>query len=924
MNKITKILVTVFTLLLFTQITFAQTTGKISGSVVDKKTQEPLFGANVLIMGTTMGAAVNFDGEYFILNISPGEYSVKVSMVGYAPVIFQGVVVSVNRTTTINAELSMEDLTLEEIVVSVDAVTKKKDQTSSIKNVSADQIKSLPVESISDVVGLQAGVVKGHFRGGRNTEVSYMVDGVSVTDGYSRSGSGVEIETEAVQDMEVITGTFNAEYGRAMSGIVNIVTKEGGKQLHGSFSSSLSNYVTSNNDIFIGLKSSEAARNQDYKFQLEGPIYQDYITFFANVRYEDRKGYLNGIRRFSVDDYSDFEHANINEGVQTPWDADVNGSTYYSEHTGDNEYVPMNSHKEYTGMAKLTFRPFTDLKFSLMFNKSHGELQKYGYDEHIYKYKPDGRRTFYDDKNFYLFQLNHVISNNIFHDLKISYNKLFFEDYLYKDPFDSRYVADNYGKRVGGFVTGGQDKGYSSVGLNDINVKYDITWQVNTSHSLKTGIEFTSHDLTKTRIEVRDIKHGTSDQEEFYYDLVQNKIIFNPYEPEILTESINADNYNKKPYEFSTYLQDKMEFDELVINLGLRYDYFNSNTVYPTQLRNPGNQLSFPDNPERMSEYADAEAQTQISPRFGLSYTLGKSAVLHFSYGHFFQMPPLEALFQNSRFLVPKGDYEEPIMGNPNLKAEKTVQYELGIWQELIDNMGLELSVFYRDIYDLQTAIVVTTYNQIKYGLYSNKDYGNAKGLEVKFDYYTGPFSFFVNYTLQYTRGSADEPKTSYTRAGQNLDPIPTLVPLEWDQRHTLNISVGYEQENFGLNLITSFNSGSAYTYSPIPESPLSKQTLYPNNQHKPSTLDLSLKGHYDIDLVDNVKMRLFLSVYNLLDKLNEEQVNGTTGRAYTAIIRPTEISTFKSNYNDIYDYSQNPSMYAAPREVKIGVGFVF
>ena len=512
----------------------------------------------------------------------------------------------------------------------------------------------------------------------------------------------------------------------------------------------------------------------------------------------------------------------------------------------------------------------------------------------------------------------------MFHDLKISYNKLLYENYLYQDPFDSRYVADNYGGRVGGFVTGGQDKGYNSVGLNDFNIKYDLTWQVNTNHSLKTGFDFTSHDITKTTISVRDVKYGTSDQEEFYYDPVQNKIVFNPYEPEILSESINSDNYNKKPYEFSTYLQDKMEFDELVINVGLRYDYFNSNTVYPTQLRNPGNQLSFPDNPERMSEYIDAEPQTQLSPRFGLSYSLGKSAVLHFSYGHFFQMPPLYALYQNSRFLVPKGNFDEPIMGNPKLKAEKTVQYEMGIWQELIENMGLELSVFYRDIYDLQTTIIVTTYNQIKYGLYSNKDYGNTKGLEVKFDYYTGPFSFFVNYTLQYTRGNADEPNTSYTRAGENLDPIPVLIPLEWDQRHTLNVSIGYDQDNFGLNLITSYNSGSAYTYSPISESPLSKQTLYPNNQHKPATLDLSLKGHYDIDLVNNIKMRLFLSVYNLLDRLNEEQVNGTTGRAYTAIIRPTEISTFKSNYNDIYDYWQNPSMYAAPREVKIGVGFVF
>ena len=460
MNKLTKILASLFTFFLLTQLSFAQTTGKVAGRILDKETGETLFGANVVIMGTTMGAASNVDGEYFIINIPPGEYSVKISMIGYSPIVYQGAVVSVNRTTTIDAELSIEDYTLGEIVVSVDAVTKKKDQTSSIKNVSAEQMKALPVESVSEVIGMQAGVVKGHFRGGRMTEVSYLVDGVSVTDGYSRDNSGVEIETEAVQDMEIITGTFNAEYGRAMSGIVNIVTKEGGQKFHGSVSSSLSNYLTSHDDIFIGLKTSEVTRNQDYKLQLEGPIYKDYITFFTNFRYEDRKGHLNGIRRFNVDDYSDFDHANINGGIDTPWDSEINGETYYSEYTGDNAYVPMNSRKEYSGLAKLTFRLFTDLKFSLMLNKTHNEYQTYDYADHIYKYKPDGRRTYYNDNNFYSFQINHVLSNSMFHDLKISYNQLLYEDYLYKDPFDQRYVADNYGRMVGGFITGGQDKGY--------------------------------------------------------------------------------------------------------------------------------------------------------------------------------------------------------------------------------------------------------------------------------------------------------------------------------------------------------------------------------------------------------------------------------------------------------------------------------
>ncbi len=922
MHKILKTKIVIILILLLAQFVSAQTTGKISGRVIDRETKEPLLGANVLIQETTFGAAVDIDGEYYIINIPPGKYNVKVSMMGYSPIIFEGVAVSVNRTTTINAELSMEDITLNEVVVAVDAISNKKDQTSSVKNISSDQINTLPVENVTDVVNLQAGVVQGHFRGGRSTEVSYLVDGVSVTDGFRRDSYGVEIETEAVQDMEVITGTFNAEYGRAMSGIVNIVTKEGGSKFGGSASGYFSGYPTLADDIFIGIESTDLARNQDYKLQFEGPIYKDYVTFFANTRYENYNGYLNGIRRFNVNDYSDFKHANILNGTSTPWNFDLNGTTYYSEHTGNGEYVPMATRERYSLMGKLTFKFIPGLKFSLMYSGSEQESQNYN---HSSKYKPDGRATNYSYNNFYLFQLNHILSNNMFHDLKVSYNQMKNESYLYKDPFDKRYVADNYlDNAVGGFYTGGQDKGYSGVSLHDLNVKYDLTWQVTNHHSIKTGVEYTKHDLDKSQIIVQDIKVGSAEMNDFFYDPTAEKIIFNPYEPEILTDAITSDNYIKEPYEYSIYLQDKMEYEALVMNFGLRYDYFNSNTVTPTQLRNPGNQLSYPDNPERMSEYLDADAQKQFSPRFGLSYSLGKTALLRFSYGHFFQMPPLYALYQNSKFLVPAGDYGDPIHGNPNLKAEKTVQYEMGFWQQITDNIGIEVAVFYRDIYDLLTTNVITTYNQIKYGRYDNKDYGNAKGFELKFDYFDGPFSVFANYTLQYTRGNADDPTTSYTRAGDNLGSISTLIPLAWDQRHTLNINAGYKKENYGISLIGTYNSGSTYTFSPVDDNPLSKVNLYPNNAYKPATFDLSLKGNYDLNLTDNIKMRFSLLVYNLLDTRNEIGVDAATGRAYTTILTASQIATFRSNYNNIYDIYENPSMFSAPREIKLGIGIVF
>ncbi len=908
---------------LLSSIVFAQTTGKISGKIIDSETGEALYGANVLIEGTSMGAAASESGEYFILNVPPGTYRVRFQMLGYGIMVAENVRVSVNRTTNVSMSLSEEGVTTETVVVSADKLSMKKDQTSSVRNVSADQIKMLPVENIEQVVSMQAGVIDGHFRGGRTTEVSYLVDGIQIDERFERGGQTVEVEPEAVQDLEVITGTFNAEYGRAMSGIVNLVTKSGGQQFQASFSGYVSNYITSNSDVFIGLTSSDLSRNSDFKISLSGPIYKEFLTFFVNYRYENVRGYLNGINRFEPDNYTNFiERPAQLLDYSTPWDAKIHDQNLYSEHTGDSRYISMDWYQKTSFLGKLSFHPITSIRFSLMASlngfgpgfENGNSSQNYS---HFYKYNPTGRSTQYEKNQFYLFSMNHLLSNSIFYDFKLSYQNHINANYLYEDPFDEQYVSDAYNRSGGGFSTGGEQKGRSERTQKDINAKFDIVWQVNQNHSLKSGAIYTAYSLMNDPNGVIDIRSRTGDPtyQSFYYDPVQKKVVFTDYEPSLLPMSV-LDTYEKEPYEFSAYLQDKMEFDDLVINLGIRYDYFNANTVYPSDLRNPDNLQDA----KRLSTYPLSNPQEQISPRFGLSYQVGSRALLHFSYGHFFQMPPFYSMFQNHHFLIPTGDFET-VHGNPNIKAEKTVQYEVGLWQEILPGLGFDVSVYYRDIYDLQSAIVVTTYAGRKYGIYSNKDYGNAKGLELKIDYLVGPLSFYLNYTLLYTRGVADNPNSTFDRLGQSIDPISRLTPLEWDQRNTANLTIGYIAKKWGATLTTYYNSGKPYTYQPISESPLAKQDIPPNSVYRPTSFSLDLKSHYDISIVENVNLRLSLSVYNLLDTKNELYVNPTTGRAYTGIVREYDINNFRSNYNDIYDGIENPAMYSAPREVKLGVG---
>ena len=907
--------------ILFIGYLFSQTTGKISGSVTDRINVEPLPGANIYLENTSFGTASDANGNFTIINIPPGKYTLKADMIGYKSVKLERMNISVNRTVSLKIEMDETVLEGEVVTVEVSRVAQKKDQTGTIKNISGDEINALPVESVGSVINMQAGVVNGHFRGGRNTEVTYMIDGVQVDETFGGNSAAVEIQPEAVQDLEIITGTFNAEYGRAMSGVVNVVTRDGGAKLEGFASTGLSFFQTPNTDIFIGL-SPELNRSQDLKFSLGGPLLGDKITFFTNIRVQDNRGHLNGYRMFSVIDTSNFYSDDP--------------SDWASSKSGDSSYVPMNTGENLSALFKLSFNLLDGIRFSLLHSKSDDSW--FGYD-HGFKYNPDGRAGSYKETNYTSFQLNHMINPKLFYELKVSYLDNYTGNYLFKDPFDHiiadtagmyqdgnvheigdtvySYIHDKYLENYGsGFFTGGQQKNHSMLTMLDKTIKFDLNWQANHNHNIKLGLLGISHDVDQQWHAIRNKYDGEAN-------------LADVYEPEIFGDTtVYADLYKVAPQEGAAYLQDKMEFDNMVVNVGLRYDVFDPASVYPSNRRNPSNQLLYKDTSgvlidSLMSTYPNADNIDQVSPRIGFAYQLGNQAVLHFSYGHFFQMPPLYAMYQNHSYLIPPNDHGTT-MGNVRLEPEKTITYEIGLWQELTRGLSLDVALFYRDIYNLLSAQVFSTYNQIEYGLYSNKDYGNARGLEVKLDMGLGAVKGLVNYTLQYTRGNADSPTQTFTRDGANMDPVNRFIPMSWDQRHTLNGTVMYFGKNYGATVTAYYNSGSPYTFSPQSESVLSRINLYPNNAYKPSTTSIDATLYYNFKLKGRYHGKVDLTIYNLLDRLNESWVDGQTGRAYTAVIKDTDLAGHRSDFNEYEDRIHNPSMYSSPRMIKLAVGINF
>ena len=992
---------------------FAQTTGKLSGTILDSN-KSPILGAIVSVDGTSLGTVTDPDGFYYMINISPGTYSLKVSMIGYKTVIVEDVIISVNKTTRINVELDQGYVEGEEVLVTASKISVKKDQAGTIKNISEKQIEILPVKDVASIVSMQAGVVDGHFRGGRKTEVTYLIDGMKAEDAFGMdSNNKFSLEPSVLRDLEIITGTFNAEYGRAMSGTVNQITKDGGDEFETTFSSKYENYFSSNSKIFPGIDNFEKNLNQDYNFQISGPILKEKIFFFLNYRYQNNLGHLNGYDFFNVSDQSDFsadnsanyysEHSGshvietycsnyqggeiFNPGTSDQitdasecslyGDCEVIFSGCYDENgifisnsangscientelqtnsliiksnsqfsitentCSDYEYInqiieaqftnyevsllesdvflttrfipaqirnkndnfiPMNNSISSSILGKLTFKPLPYLKISLMNSTNEYEGDWYS---HFYKYSPDSRSTNYSNKNFSSLFVNYMFNTSAFMDFKLSRNSQEDNSYIFKNPNDIRYIADGYYRNESGFLQGGQDKVHNTKIIEDINVKFDFNWQVNSTHNIKSGLDKITHNVDIANFTIRD----SSSTDEVYTPYIDKGV-----------RSSFSEEYKVKCLEYSAYIQDKMEFDEMVINFGLRYDMFDPNTYYPSDYRNPGNDLIN----VNQSTSLKTKTKDQISPRFALSYQVGAGALLRFSYGHFFQMPPLYAMYSNSDWLISPNNYQT-ILGNPNLEAEKTVNYEFGYWQEINKSMSFELVVFNKDIYNLLTTRTITTYNTVKYGLYTNKDYGNARGLELIYDYQSGPFTLLANYTFQYTKGIADSPTTSFSREGTNQDPITSLIPLSWDQRHTLNLTFGYNKENYGATISAYFNSGTAFTFEPISENSLANINLLPNNAYKPSNTLINLSSYYNIPKIKDVKLRITLEIYNLFDSLNEYQVNSQTGRAYSAILTDSDQVSFKNNYTSIEDTYQDPSQYGAPRSIKLGISIKY
>ncbi|MFC2088041.1 TonB-dependent receptor domain-containing protein [Calditrichota bacterium] len=817
----------VFYLLIFSALTHAGVTGKLIGTVFNKATNEPLAGANIEIIDSYTGAAADVDGHFVILNMSPGIITVRVSFIGYESTVFENIRINVDQTTQLPVYLNPSNLTLgREIIIVAQRPLIQKDLTSTISVVRRDELESLPIAKFTDVLALQAGVVgEGEnfsVRGGRSNEVAYLIDGMYVSDPLL-GGLATQVGNDAIEEMSLLSGTFNAEYGNALSGVVNIVTRDGGDKLEGRIEARTSNF---------GIKRYTDLEEMRINGNISGPLLTEKLRFFLSAEH-DRRG----------------------------------------------NYLPWGYNRTWTFFSKLSLYFMPTLKLTVSNRGSKGERQNYS---HSYKYIPDQylrRRT---DSWQSVVALTHTIQNNLFYDLRVSYFNQGYYSGVDKDTSEyitssQRTYYEQYGTGIE-FYSKADPLQLTSSRTATADAKFDMVWQPDNLNEVKLGLQYQSHWLNLFSI----------------YDPKRD----NPY----------VDDYKTKPFEAVAYIQDKIEFPFLIINLGLRYDYADANVLFRKTPLDPNSQIK-------------VKPRSQISPRLGIAHPISTNTKLHFSYGHFFQRPEYQYLFENKQYDI---GVREPIFGTPNLDAERTISYEVGITHQFNDRIGMNLTAYYKDV----TGLIGTRYFEFRdaytnqytaYTLYINEDYANIKGFEINLDMRPdGHFSGGLSYTFSVAKGSASSETEQYPGTQESTK----LYYLNHDRTHLFNASGTYRIrenegpeilgskvfENLDINMVFRASSGRPYTPSGRDIGFVDRNSL-----RQPGTYSLDMEIGKKFEFSNGTSLRVFAEILNVTDHRNVLYVYSDTG---------DPDFTYVGGYSP--DYQRDPSNYGPPRTIRLGMGFSF
>lgn len=782
-------------LLLLTVQTFAQT-GKVSGVVKDSRTGEPLIGANVIIEGTSLGAATNIDGFYAILNVPPGTYTVKASVIGYNPSVVKELRVNIDQTSELNMELSETAIETAEIVVIAETPIVQKDVAASRVNLNVKEIENMPVVKASSIIGLQAGIQSGAngplIRGSSADQAAFMVNGLILRD--ERDNNPITgISFTAIEDIQITTGGFNAEYGNVRSGVVNAVTKEGrtdrysvsfigrysapAKKHFGPSANSFESYwIRPYLDNAVAWTGTENGAWDEYT-QRQYPKFEGWVSIaektLQNADPNDdltpeaaQQLFLWQFRRVIDIEAPDFDYDMTIAGP-VPQISRMLGNLRFSAsfRASNSEYmIPLatNGYRDWTAQFKVTSDVAQGMKLSLegllsqekgtnisrsglpglfMTSSQIADNLDNGEFTNSRIFSPDYFSPSVVNRNMFGAKFTHVLNATTFYEFSVNRvgsaydtNPTRARDTSRIYLFGNKYYASEapYGFQE-------EPSSESATGINGLRyligfgnsrdtsrvatytTKFDFVTQLDKFNEVKTGFEFVYGD--------NNVNYGAIDK----------------FLPTSQMQSV----WHKNPIRGALYAQDKLEFEGMIANIGLRLDYFNAGGEWYEY--DPYNKAFTAENSaglDTMLARIPTEKLLNLSPRLAVAFPISVNSKLYFNYGHTRQTPD-----PNNIYLVRRPFFTKAVsrIGNPNNPLQKTIQYELGYEHNLFDQLLLHVAGYYKDI-SLQPQLVqyVSRDSKVSYYVSEPNSYADTRGFEVQLNKNRGNWvQGFVNYTYR-------------------------------------------------------------------------------------------------------------------------------------------------------------------------------
>ena len=902
-----------------------QQDASIQGTVRDFKTGNPLPGVNVIIKGTYYGAATGSDGNYLITSISPGSYDIEISMVGYKILLKTGVKVEAGAAVTENFDLEQTVLMLgEEVVVIGKKPLFDVDETATLTRISSDDIQNKIVNSVEDILSEQIGVTtvdnEIHIRGGRIDESLFIIDGLSIKDPLSGYGGNLFINAESIDNLEIITGGYNAEYGQAMSGVINIRLKEGRDKYEGSFKYASDNWGFS--------QDSYSHYNTDHlEFNLGGPS-----TLFELL--PKALGFdLPGMFSFFANAYGKGSDTHL------PIAANVyphrNWSLPGFSDTQTEEFLDLITPREENDwhlLYKLTWEVTPQKKlsasydFSLNVNQGFFMPRAFSSTYYPYRYQEilDQYNTITRESRLLNVNWVHTLNPQTFYEVTMgrfltmehsAVQDLHWSEYLQRlDLEPINYTIQDLDGNVD--ITLGDefyDTGVSSewYDISSDNYRLDMDWthQTQSRQKMKAGIE-----ITYTEMQVLDIDE--------------------PWTGETGLGS-NYDAYRAQTTFGAFYIQDRIVFEGMTVNLGLRYDFwfpgkYVENAIADSSIvviTDAARQIFM----DETFEFFGYRGKGRISPRVGISHPVTDNDVLYFYYGHFSQLPTFQYVYAK---LTSSSPTTYQVFGNPNLDPKTTVQYELGIKHRFSEDQVLEMKAYWKDMFDYETSQSIRPsnpkYSHMSFLMYLNADYARSRGVEIILkSRLLKNFYADVNFNYSIATGKSSNPNDNLlVESGQIREKPLNEIYLRWDKPFQIFANLSYNHPTgLGASLRLEYETGRRYTraivdnireendveyYQGIYED--EKPYFYISKEPTTNT-DLKLYKRFELG---RLSYRLFLDIQNLWDQRIARRINPFTGNGYN----PGEIIPYSmiDDPNPNYD----PSRFLRPRTIELGLQIFF